>query len=60
MEREKKKHGHKHMDESEIFKQRSLMAKENRKKMAKLLNLLMVLLAIVIIIACFFAYFVDK
>lgn len=53
-------HQHKeHIDSSEEWKQHSLMAAANRKKMAKLMNLLLWGIALIVVGACVFAYFLD-
>ncbi|MDO4160039.1 MAG: hypothetical protein Q4D41_06260 [Prevotellaceae bacterium] len=50
----------KHVDESEVFKMKSFMAAKNRKRMAKITNILLIIAAVAIVAACFFAYFFDR
>lgn len=60
MSKNEKRHGHRHVDESEKFKRRSLMVRKNRKKMSKILYSLMLLMLILLVAACVFAYFIDN
>lgn len=59
MSNDAKRHGHRHVDESEKFKRRSLMVRKNRKRMSKMLYVLMLAFTAIVIAACVFAYFVD-
>lgn len=47
-------------DESEVFKHKSFMAAKNRKKFAKITQWVLYILALFVIVACIFAYFIDK
>lgn len=60
MSKDEKRHGHKHVDESEKFKRKSLMVRKNRKKMSRILYLLMLLMLALLVAACIFAYFIDN
>lgn len=49
-------HRHHHVpDESEIFKNNSLMSIKRRKQIAKVLNVILIILAIAVVVACFLA-----
>lgn len=60
MDSDKRHHHKKHVDESEIWKQKTLTSAENRKKFARWTNILLGIVACLIIAACAFAYFVDR
>lgn len=49
-----------HLDESEIWKRKTLTSAENRKKFANLMNMIMWLAALLVVLACVYAYFFDK
>lgn len=46
-------------DESEVFKHKSFMAAKNRKKFAKVMQIVLYVMAVFVIVACIFAYFID-
>lgn len=54
-----KKQNYDHTDESEVFKEKSLMAAKNRKKMSKIMFAVMCLLAAIIVAACLLSYFFN-
>ena len=54
-----KKENDKHVDTSEVFKHKSLMAAKNRKKMAEVLRNVLICIAVLIVAACIFTYFVG-
>lgn len=58
--RMKKKYNYDRTDSSEIFKNKSLMAAENRKKMSKITYIVICVLTAAVLAACIFAYFFDK
>lgn len=58
--RMKKKYDYDRTDSSEIFKNKSLMAAENRKKMSKITYIVICVLTAAVLAACIFAYFFDK
>ncbi len=54
---DKKHHGHEHADGSEVFKRKSLNSQKNRKKMAKLLQWVLLVVASLVVAACIYTYF---
>lgn len=53
------RHRHQHVpDESEIFKNNSLMSIKRRKQIAKVLNIVLIILAIAVVVACFLASYI--
>jgi len=50
---------HEHVDESEVWKRKTLASAENRRKFARFMNVLLLVLAALVLAACFYAYFVD-
>jgi len=57
---EKKHHHRKHIDDSEIWKHKTLASAENRKKFARWTTVLMCVVAGLIVAACVLAYFFDR
>lgn len=54
------RHHHRHMDESEIFKNKNLQAKQRRRFLKKFMLITLTLLAILVMLAVFYAYFIDR
>lgn len=51
---------HRHLDESEIFKNKNLEAKRRRQYLKKFMLITLTLLAISVMFAVFYAYFIDR
>lgn len=60
MNKQERRHGQEHVDESEVWKRKTLNSAANRRKMAKIMNVIMWAAAAAVIAACVLAYFVDK
>ncbi len=54
------RHHHRHLDESEIFKNKNLKAKQRRRYLKKFTQTVLTILAIVVMLAVFYAYFIDR
>lgn len=48
-----------HVDESEVWKRKTLASAANRRKFAKFAAVLMWVLAALVLAVCFYAYFID-
>lgn len=60
MSNQERKHRHEHVDESELWKRKTLTSAENRRRFAKFMNLLLIVVATLVVAACVFAYFIDE
>lgn len=58
---ERKHHHHReHIDDSEVWKRKSLTSAKNREKFARWTNVVLVVMALIVLAACVYAYFIDR
>lgn len=56
----KKEKHHRHVDDSEVWKQKSLLSAKRRKEFARYMYIIMWIAVILVVGACVWAYFFDR